>query len=183
MEVIVDVVDLDNNIVGSAPRSVVRGQNLLHRGVGILVKNSRGEVYVHRRTATKDVFPSLYDMFVGGVVDQGETYLAAALREVHEELGVETTELEHLFTYLYQGPHNRSWIDVYRALWDGPIRHQPEEVEWGAWLPEADIPAWIQTVEVVPDGLEVWEEYLRLGLSLSGLGRTPHAPPAPDEVG
>jgi len=162
MEVIVDVVDLDNNIVGSAPRSVVRRQNLLHRGVGILVKNSRGEVYVHRRTPIKDVFPSLYDMWVGGVVDQGESYRTAAVREIEEELGIVGPEPERLFTYLYQGPLNRSWIEVYQVVWDGPIRHQPEEVEWGAWLPEADIPAWIQTVEVVPDGLEVWEEYFRV---------------------
>ncbi len=160
MDVIVDLVDLDNNIVGSAPRSVVRGQNLLHRGVGILVKNSRGEIYVHRRTPIKDVFPHLYDMFVGGVVDQGESYHTAAVRELEEELGIAGPEPEPLFTYLYQGPHNRSWIEVYQVVWDGPIRHQVEEVEWGAWMPEADLPAWIETVDIVPDGLEIWHHYL-----------------------
>ena len=158
---IVDLVDRENRVVGAAPRERVRRENLLHRGVGILVKNSRGEVYVHRRTSSKDVFPSMYDMFVGGMVSQGESYDEAALREVAEELGVVGPIPQRLFTYLYEGPLNRSWIEIYHVVWDGPIRHQPEEVEWGTWLPESQLAAWVDTVEVVPDGLEVWREYVR----------------------
>ena len=48
----------------------------------------QGRIFVHRRTPTKLVFPSLYDMFVGGVVGAGESYDDAALREAEEELGV-----------------------------------------------------------------------------------------------
>lgn len=156
----VDLVDLDNRIVGAAPRAEVRRRNLLHRGIGIMCLNGRGDVYVHKRTDTKDVFPGMYDMFVGGVVGRGETYEQAALRELEEELGVRGAELRHLFMHLYQGDANRSWIMVFDVRWDGPIVHQPEEVAWGAWMPEERLEAWAREVPVVPDGLGVFEHWL-----------------------
>jgi isopentenyldiphosphate isomerase len=157
----VDIVDEANIVTGCLTRQEVRSQNLLHRGVGILVYNSKGEVYVHQRTATKDLFPSLFDMLVGGVVSSGEDYLTAARREVSEELGVENEELEELFHHLYLGPKNRSWIAVYRVRWDGPIQHQVEEIAWGGWLSEPELEGWSKKVEIVPDGLSVFQEYLR----------------------
>lgn len=158
----VDIVDLDNVVVGKATRHDVRTQNLLHRGIGVLVRNSQGQVYVHQRTAQKDLFPSLFDMFVGGVVGLGESYDAAAARECKEELGVDASKLEFLFDYLYRGPRNYSWIRVYRTTWDGPIQHQASEIAWGGWMDESELPAWIEKVEIVPDGLDVFKRYLEL---------------------
>jgi len=156
----VDLVDRDNQVTGRALRSEVRQKNLLHRGIAVLVRNSRGQVYVHQRTATKDLFPALYDMFVGGVVGEGEDYFEAAVREAQEELGVENRDLEHLFDHLYQGEKNYSWIRCYSVLWDGPIKHQPEEVQWGEWMDEDRLQAWTREVTIVPDGLDVFLAYL-----------------------
>lgn len=156
---LVDLVDSDNRIVGQADRSTVRSQNLLHRGVGILVQNRSGQVYVHQRTSTKDVFPGLFDMFVGGVVGSGEEYLVAARREAEEELGA-VGEPEFLFEHLYEGPLNRSFIHVYRLRYDGPITHQPSEIVWGEWMDHDHLESWSREVEIVPDGLEVFRHYL-----------------------
>lgn len=159
--------DRENRVIGRAPRREVRGQNLLHRGVGILCRNSRGEVYVHRRTDTKDVFPGLYDMLVGGVVAAGESYEDAARREVGEELGVGGSP-RYLFTHLYDGPRNRSWVAVYEVEWNGPIRHQESEIAWGAWLAWEELLARVDAPaagagdapwEFVPDGLEIFGVY------------------------
>ena len=155
----VDLIDRDNRVIGRTSRREVRQKNLLHRGVGIICLNSGGEVYVHRRTDTKDVFPGLHDMFVGGVVSSGETYETSARREVAEELGIVGPEPVYLFRHLYEGPRNASWIQVYSVTWDGPIVHQPEEVAWGRWLPLDQLDDWIDEHEIVPDGLEVYREY------------------------
>ena len=80
-EELVDLIDRDDRVIGRASRRRVRAENLLHRGVGILCRNSGGLIYVHKRTDIKDVFPGMYDMFVGGVVEAGETYDEAASRE------------------------------------------------------------------------------------------------------
>ncbi len=126
----------------------------------MLCRNSRGQVYVHRRTTTKDLFPGMYDMFVGGVVARGESYEAAARRELAEELGIVGTLLRPLFEHLYEGERNRSWIRVYDVTWDGPIVHQAEEIAWGGWMTETDLETWAETVEVVPDGLSVFRRWL-----------------------
>lgn len=158
-EEMVDLVDRENRVVGRAERRKVRSENLLHRGVGILVQNGLGQVYVHQRTSTKDVFPSLYDMFVGGVVESGESYDQAARREAVEELGA-SGEPEFLFEHLYEGPANRSFIRVYRVRYDGPISHQESEIAWGAWMDHERLEGWSREVEIVPDGLEVFHRYL-----------------------
>ena len=159
-EELVDLVDEENRIIGRTSRREVRGRNLLHRGVGIIVWNPRGQVYVHRRTDIKDVFPGMYDMFVGGVVGSGESYAASAAREVAEELGIVGPTPEYLFTHLYLGSQNRSWIQVYRTVWDGPIRHQPEEIVWGAWVDSLEVLSMTEEKPFVPDGLEVYHRYL-----------------------
>lgn len=156
----VDLVDLENRIVGCTTRADVRKNNLLHRGVGIMCRNSRGQVYVHKRTDTKDVFPGMYDMFVGGVVGHGESYEAAATREIEEELGVRGVTVRFLFSHLYQGDRNRSWIHVFDVTWDGDITHQAEEIVWGGWIAEGELEAWADSVEVVPDGLDVFNHWL-----------------------
>ncbi len=153
----VDLVDLQNRVIGTTTRREVRGKNLLHRGVGILCWNSAGLLYVHRRTTTKDVFPGMYDMLVGGVVSSGESDLDAARREIQEELGIEGPEPRYLAHHLYQGPRNRAWVAVYEVLWDGPIRHQASEVEWGAFLAVPEIVEKLGVWTFVPDGLEIWE--------------------------
>lgn len=85
---ILDIVDEQDEVIGQAPRGEAYARGMRHRCAFILVRDAQGRIFVHRRTPTKLVFPSLYDMFVGGVVGAGESYDAAALREAEEELGV-----------------------------------------------------------------------------------------------
>ncbi|MBH5135420.1 NUDIX domain-containing protein [Streptomyces sp. HB-N217] len=78
---ILDVVDENDRVVGRARRGDVYDRGLRHRCVFVWARDPEGRVFVHRRTASKLVFPALYDMFVGGVVGAGESYDDAALRE------------------------------------------------------------------------------------------------------
>lgn len=155
-----EVVDLENQVVGIETRARVRRENILHRGVGILCWNSQNELYVHRRTDSKDLFPSYYDMMVGGALEAGEPYARAALREVQEELGVGDTEIEFLLETLYQGPKNRAWIQLFQVTWNGPICWQEEEICWGRWMPFDEVLTWVDQVPIVPDGYHVFQEYL-----------------------
>lgn len=159
---LVDVVDSENRVVRRTTRREVRTMNLPHRGVGILCRSSQGLYYVHRRTAIKDVFPGMYDMLVGGVVASGEAYEDAARREIAEELGIVGPEPRLLFHHHYAGPQNNAFVAVYEVTWDGPIRHQETEVEWGAFLSLEEVIRSLEEWEYVPDGLEIFGRYLGL---------------------
>jgi 8-oxo-dGTP pyrophosphatase MutT (NUDIX family) len=135
---------------------------LRHRCVFILARDPAGRIFVHRRTATKLVFPSHYDMFVGGVVGAGESYDEAALREAREELGVDQLPMPTpLFTFLYATPEHTWWSAVYETVCRAPVSPQAEEVAWHAFLTEEELHARLDTWLWVPDGLAAYHRLLR----------------------
>jgi 8-oxo-dGTP pyrophosphatase MutT (NUDIX family) len=148
-------------VIGTAPRAEVRRQKLLHRGIAVLCYNSSGEIYVHRRTATKDVFPSMYDMFISGMVSEGESYRDCAVRELAEEVGVAGPEPELLFKHLYLKRDNPSWVALFRVVWDGPIEPQAAEIESGSFLSPAELDSRLSDWPFVPDGLDAYSAYQR----------------------
>lgn len=160
---ILDIVDADDRVVGQAPRSRVYAERLRHRAAFVLVRDGQGRVFVHRRTATKQVFPSCHDMFVGGVLGAGETYDDAARREAAEELGVPgLPQPTPLFRFLYETPEHTWWSAVYEVRWDGPVSPQPEEVAWHAFLTEDELRRRMDEWDWVPDGFEAYRRLLEL---------------------
>ncbi|MFE1310007.1 NUDIX hydrolase [Streptomyces sp. NPDC058755] len=156
---ILDVVDEHDRVVAQVARGEAYARGLRHRCVFIQARDAAGRLFVHRRTATKLVFPALYDMFVGGVVGAGESYDEAALREAEEELGV--TGLPRpafLFKFLYDdGAGNSWWSAVYEVRCDLPVQPQAEEVQWHDFLPEDEVERRLGAWEWVPDGLAAYE--------------------------
>lgn len=151
MDELVALLDERNEVRGSAPRSVVRRENLRHGATGVLVRNSAGKVYVHRRTVTKDVYPGMYDVMAGGVILSGEDPYDAAVRELGEELGITGISLTPLPEGDYRDDETAYHAYLYSCVWDGPVRHQPEEVDWGDWLTLADLIRRLDEWPFVPD--------------------------------
>lgn len=153
MDELVALLDSDGRVCGSAPRSVMRRDNLRHAATGVLVRNAAGDIYVHQRTATKDVYPSYYDFMAGGVVAAGEDPYDAVVRELAEELGITGVDLVKLPEGDYADDATSYHAYLYSCVWDGPIQHQPSEVAWGAWMTPAELvaklddPSW----PVMPD--------------------------------
>ncbi len=158
---IVVIVDGDNNIIGTEPRSKMRKEGLRHRATFILVFSSDGELFVQKRTRTKDVYPGYYDVVTGGVVLKGENYEESAYRELQEELGVKETVLSFLFDFYFVDPKNRVWGRVYKCVADGPFVLQEEEVESGAFYSIEKIKRMSKHEPFTPDGLYVLQRFLK----------------------
>ncbi|MGK5500269.1 NUDIX domain-containing protein [Streptomyces sp. URMC 125] len=152
---LLDVVDEHDRVVGRARRGEATARRLRHRCVSVRVYDAEGRIFVHRRTPGKPVFPSLYDVAVGGVVGAGEEYGEAALREAEEELGVSgLPRPEYRLKFLYESPEHAWFLSVYEVRCELPVAPQAEEVAWWAFLPEEEVERRLPEWDVVPDGLE-----------------------------
>ncbi len=157
---LVDVVDETDHVVRQAPRREVRQHHLRHRSVYIFVFNPGGQLFVHRRTETKDIFPGYWDVTIGGVLAAGETYDHGARRELEEELGVAGMPLRRLFSMRYDDAANRVCGMVYSCTVNVPLRLDPVEIAAGEWL---DLTAALERTQqsaFCPDGLEALRVYL-----------------------
>ena len=127
-EEIFDVVDELDRVIGQAPRSVVHAQKLLHRAVHIFVFNSRGELLLQMRSALKDEFPLCYTSSASGHLSAGETYEAAAPRELQEELGL-CGPLEWLAKFPARPETSQEHTVLYRTTTDTPPRIDSQEID------------------------------------------------------
>jgi isopentenyldiphosphate isomerase len=156
----VDVVDEHDRVLRTVTRREIREGNLLHRSVYILVFNSAAALFVHRRTASKDVFPGFWDVAVGGVVGAGEAYDEAASRELDEEIGVAGVPLRSLFRMRYEDDSSRVLGRVYACGWNAALRLQRSEIDAGEWVAPAAPLQERQGRRYCPDGLQALRRYL-----------------------
>ena len=87
-EEIFDIVNDRDEVIGQCPRREVHRLGHKHRAVHVLVFNSRGEVFLQKRSMSKDTHPGVWDSSSSGHLDTGEDYDACAIRELREEIGL-----------------------------------------------------------------------------------------------
>ncbi len=152
-EEIVEIVDRDNNSIGAVSRRIMRQQGLIHRASYILVFNRSGELFLQKRTMSKDIYPGFWDLAAGGVVLAGESYEESAKRELREELGVAGVQLRRLFDQYYEDENNKVWGRIFACTSEGPFNLQAEEIDYGRFMSLAEIEQLHQTEPVTPDGM------------------------------
>src|SRR5215472_10736543 len=128
----------------------MRGGNLRHRAVYVLVLDAGGRLLVHRRADWKDVCPGRWDVAFGGVAGVGEPPAENARRELAEEAGI-TAPLVRLGAGAYEDAEVRVRGDVFLARSDGPFTFADGEVVETAWVAPADLPAWRSGRSLCPD--------------------------------
>jgi isopentenyldiphosphate isomerase len=133
-----DPAHVTGRVVGTASRSRVRAENLPHAATAVVVLRPTGEVLVHRRADTKDLWPGAHDCAAGGVVLAGESPDEAARRELAEELGIAGVQLAAVLTFWYRDERTHHLAHVYTAVWDGEVRFDDGEVA-AAWWEAPDV--------------------------------------------
>ncbi len=158
---IVQIVDRDNRVIDALPRHLMRSRGLIHRASYILVFNDRQEIFVQKRTTTKDIYPGYWDVAAGGVVLAEESYEHSASRELAEELGISGIPLTPLFDHYFEDATNRVWGRVFRCWHEGPFSLQPEEVESGLFMPVQRILERSRREPFTPDGILILQQMQR----------------------
>lgn len=137
----------------------MRAKGLTHRATYILVFNSKGELFIQKRTATKDIYPGYYDIAAGGVVLADESYEDSAQRELFEELGIKPPLVFHFDNY-YADNNNKVWGRIFSCVHDGPMTLQKEEVESGLFLYPDKVLKMSKKEPFCPDGIIILQKFL-----------------------
>jgi len=85
------VVDENDNVIEEKWRDETTPEDRI-RIVAIWVQNDKGEVLIAQRSPNRKLHPNLWGPSAAGGVTVGEDYLAAATKELHEELGLNILE-------------------------------------------------------------------------------------------
>ncbi len=159
---IVTIVDRSNQVVGTRSRSEMRAQRLPHRASFVLVLNSAGEVFVQKRTASKDIYPGYYEPAAGGVVLAGESYEESARRELEEELGIRNVALVSHGDFFFEDSACCIWGRIFSCRYDGEMLLQREEVASGQFMTAREVSLRSEKELFTPDSLKALQQYLRL---------------------
>src|SRR5436190_10290934 len=117
---IFDVVNEHDQVIGRRSRSEVHQLGLMHRAVHVLVFNFAGQLFLQKRSLSKDRQPGLWDSSSSGHVDSGEDYDACAIRELREEIGLKLeTPPQRLFKLAASAETDQEHVWVYRCESEG----------------------------------------------------------------
>lgn len=118
------------------------------RGVKVMLFNGRGELLLIRNAyGHRDLF-----VFPGGGIGRSEAPVAAARREVREEVGLDVEELTLVSTHASMAEGKRDTIFLFAGVAEGAPRIDGVEVEEARFfpldaLPERTSPAVLRRVE------------------------------------
>ena len=143
-EEIFDVVNERDEVIDRQPRREVHRLGLLHRAVHVLVFNARGQVFLQKRSMSKDTSPGLWDSSSSGHLDSGEDYDYCAVRELREEIGLVIERApERLFKVSACVETGQEFVWVYRLESEGPFTLHTDVIERGGWCDPGKVTEWV----------------------------------------
>jgi len=137
-------VDENNTIIGGISRGIAHNTpGIFYRTIYILVFNDKNQVLLQKRSSTKDLYPSCWDLSVGGHVNLGDSYLETAIREIKEEVSIYATKDDLFFKgeVLVKLPSSGEYFYVYeyKLKPTDKITASIEEINQIQWMSIDDI--------------------------------------------
>ncbi|MDP8217317.1 MAG: NUDIX domain-containing protein [Candidatus Theseobacter exili] len=154
-----ELVDEEGHVIGLAPRSECHSNpELIHRTVHVFVKNSNGDYLLQKRSENKDIQPGKWDTSVGGHFCIGEEKYAAAVRELHEELGIEDISLRFLYRYIWRSDCESELVNTFIAVYDGNYFIQKEEIDEARFWSVGEIEIYLENNIFTPNFVYEWKK-------------------------
>ena len=157
-----EVVDENDQVIGLASRSECHGNpQLIHRVAHVLVFDRQGRLLLQKRAMSKDVQPGKWDTSVGGHLDPGESYEAAARREMFEELGIAGLPLTFLHAYQMRSNFESENVATFTACHDGPFSFSTIEIDEVRFWSPSEIDAALSSGILTPNFADEWARWQR----------------------
>lgn len=154
MLILVDTADRET---GTAEKLDAHRRGLLHRAFSVIVWDSKGRMLLQQRDAKKYHSGGTWTNTCCGHPRPGEAIGNAASRRLQEEMGF-TCPLTPLGTISYRAEFDNGLIEhelvhVFRGLYEGPVRPDPNEAQAFAWLTLEEIR---REIAQAPNRYSVW---------------------------
>ena len=159
---ILDLVDEQDNVIGSATRKEVYAQGLRnYRVVHAFIINSEGKLWIPRRSTAKKLYPNGLDYSIAGHVESGETYEEGLLKESQEEVNLDLNEVPFREIARFNPYTNEvhCFQRVYEITSDKAPEYNKEDFSGYEWLSPIEIIERFENGEV---GKEDIPEVVRL---------------------
>lgn len=160
---LLDIVDLNNQVIGARSRFDIHRLGLRHRAVHILVRNQNNQFFLQKRSMSKDINPGLWDTAAAGHVDRGEDYDRCAARELTEELGISADDtLALLFKMDASAATGMEFVQVYLINHDGPFDLCADEIDEGQWFEPSKITSRVTNndPELTETFKQLWRQFI-----------------------
>jgi NAD+ diphosphatase len=126
----------------------------------VIVRVTRGDEILLAHGAR---FPARFHSVLAGFVEPGESLEEAAHRELHEEVGIEITNLRYFGSQPWPFPHSLM-IGFTAEHASGELEPDPEEILEVGWYRAADIPPIPPRMSIARGLIDDWLEQQRFGL-------------------
>jgi len=142
-------VDENDNQIGIGSKQEAWKTGVRHRVSRIFLFNSKGEMLIQKRADNRESLPGRWDQSAAGHVDEGESYLEAANREMNEEVGVQGVVLKEVGKNKTderdeQDKIKNRYAMLYVASYDRPVNFNQEEVSEVRWIKPDDLSKWME---------------------------------------
>lgn len=155
-------VDEDGNTIGKMTRYEAHSSTKkLHPVVHLHLFNSKGELYLQHRPSWKDIQPDKWDTACGGHVDFGESIEKALQREISEELGIDDIKVYSLGKYVFESNRECELVYVHKAVYDGEIRPNEEELNGGRFFSRNEIISLIGKKVFTPNFESEYQNFIK----------------------
>jgi isopentenyl-diphosphate delta-isomerase type 1 len=140
----IQIVDKNDQIIGSATREEAWAKGLYHRTIHIIIRDDNGKVLLQKRSSQKKLYPDRWTSAVSGHVDEGETSELSASRELIEEIGIDIP-LEYLGKFTFNHKDGDKIINQFNRVFQGEVSPttaftlEPEEVSDTKWFSQKQL--------------------------------------------
>jgi len=163
---VVDVVDEDDAVVGSATLRECLDTGTLHRAVAVVLSRPGGTIVLQKRSLHDRWQPGRLTLSSTGHVKKGESYEVAAKRELAEELGI-VAEVSPLGKKLIppiteDGLTEREWVTLFSAISSAPCNIDRTELDSVSEHSLQEVESMLTGAALTTDAVILLREYLQL---------------------